>query len=47
VGDFLKIFPIEENLKLKIGAQVMFVKNDTSIDKNYFNGKMGDYQVVV
>ncbi|MGO4817186.1 helix-turn-helix domain-containing protein [Flavobacterium sp. W22_SRS_FP1] len=42
VGDFPeKIFPIEENLKLKIGAQVMFVKNDTSIDKNYFNGKMG------
>jgi uncharacterized protein YpbB len=28
-------------LKLKIGAQVMFVKNDLSIDKNYFNGKMG------
>jgi hypothetical protein len=25
VGDW-KIFPIEENLKLKIGAQVMFVK---------------------
>jgi hypothetical protein len=42
VGDFPeKIFPIEENLKLKMGAQVMFVKNDTSIDKNYFNGKMG------
>jgi GTPase SAR1 family protein len=42
VGDFPeKIFPIEENLKLKIGAQVMFVKNDTSMDKNYFNGKMG------
>jgi uncharacterized protein YpbB/GTPase SAR1 family protein len=42
VGDFPeKIFPIEEQLKLKIGAQVMFVKNDSSIDKNYFNGKMG------
>ncbi|MBC7865541.1 MAG: helix-turn-helix domain-containing protein, partial [Bacteroidia bacterium] len=24
-----------------IGAQVMFVKNDLSLDKNYFNGKMG------
>jgi hypothetical protein len=33
VGFPEKIFPIEENLKLKIGAQVMFVKNDTSIDK--------------
>ena len=36
-----KIFPIEENLKLKVGAQIMFVKNDLSFDKNYFNGKMG------
>ena len=42
VGDFPdKIFPVEEYLKLKIGAQVMFVKNDLSFDKNYFNGKMG------
>jgi len=42
VGDFPeKIFPIEEQLKLKIGAQVMFMKNDPSVDKNYFNGKMG------
>jgi hypothetical protein len=39
VGDFPKIFPIEERLKLKLGAQVMFVKNDLSMDKNYFNGK--------
>jgi hypothetical protein len=42
VGDFPeKIFPVEENLKLKVGAQVMFVKNDLSFDKRYFNGKMG------
>jgi hypothetical protein len=42
VGDFPeKIFPVEENLKLKIGAQVMFVKNDASFEKRYFNGKMG------
>lgn len=42
VGDFPeKIYPIEENLNLKIGAQVMFVKNDLSLEKNYFNGKMG------
>jgi hypothetical protein len=26
---------------LKVGAQVMFVKNDLSFDKKYFNGKMG------
>jgi hypothetical protein len=36
-----KIFPIESDLKLKKGAQVMFVKNDSSADKNFFNGKMG------
>ncbi len=42
VDDFPdKIYPIEENLKLKVGAQVMFVKNDLSFDKKYFNGKMG------
>ena len=42
VGDFPeKIFPVEENLKLKVGVQVMFVKNDLSFDKRYFNGKMG------
>ena len=42
IGDFPdKIFPIEEHLKLKVGAQIMFVKNDLSFDKNYFNGKMG------
>ncbi|RXM49324.1 helix-turn-helix domain-containing protein [Flavobacterium sp. YO12] len=42
VGDFPeKIFPVEESLKLKVGAQVMFVKNDLSFEKRYFNGKMG------
>jgi hypothetical protein len=42
VGDFPdKIFPVEQELKLKVGAQVMFVKNDLSFDKKYFNGKMG------
>ncbi|MEO5776462.1 MAG: helix-turn-helix domain-containing protein [Flavobacterium sp.] len=42
VDDFPeKIYPLEELLELKIGAQVMFIKNDLSFDKNYFNGKMG------
>jgi len=36
-----KIFPLEETLELKIGAQIMFIKNDLSLEKNYFNGKMG------
>jgi hypothetical protein len=29
---FQKDFPIEERLQLKIGAQVMFVKNDLSFE---------------
>jgi len=42
VDDFPeKIYPIEQNLQLKVGAQVMFVKNDLSLEKRYFNGKMG------
>ncbi|PKQ62429.1 hypothetical protein BZG02_11905 [Labilibaculum filiforme] len=34
-------FPTEEQLQLKKGAQVMFVKNDSSPEKLYFNGKIG------
>ncbi|WP_366185765.1 helix-turn-helix domain-containing protein [Flavobacterium ovatum] len=36
-----KMYPLEKELALKIGAQVMFVKNDSSAEKHYFNGKMG------
>ena len=44
-GDFPdKMFPLDPVLQLKIGAQVMFVKNDLSFEKNYFNGKMGVIQ---
>ncbi len=42
VADFPdKIFPLEEFLELKIGAQIMFIKNDLSFEKKFFNGKMG------
>jgi len=34
-------FPTEEQLQLKVGAQVMFVKNDSSPEKQFFNGKIG------
>ncbi|EDP72210.1 DNA repair and recombination protein, putative helicase [Flavobacteriales bacterium ALC-1] len=34
-------FPNKEELKLKVGAQVMFIKNDSSPEKRYFNGKIG------
>ena len=36
-----KIFPVLENLELKLGAQVMFTKNDLDKSKRYFNGKIG------
>lgn len=35
-------FPNEQFLELKIGAQVMFIRNDISPDKKYFNGKLGE-----
>ncbi len=39
-GDFPeRIFPVAESLELKVGAQIMFVKNDTQ-DGIYYNGKM-------
>ncbi len=45
VGDFPeKIFPVDYELQLKVGAQVMFIKNDLSFEKNYYNGKMGVIQ---
>lgn len=42
VDDFPeKIYPVDDQLKLKVGAQVMFIKNDLSFEKQFFNGKMG------
>lgn len=35
------IYPIDEQLELKVGAQVMFIKNDISPEKQFYNGKMG------
>ncbi len=35
------IFPTSATLLLKEGAQVMFVRNDISPDKLYYNGKIG------
>ena len=34
-------YPNAAKLELKLGAQVMFIKNDSSQDKRYFNGKIG------
>tara|TARA_R110002073_G_scaffold63216_3_gene158378 strand:- start:24752 stop:27157 length:2406 start_codon:yes stop_codon:yes gene_type:complete len=34
-------FPNDEKLALKVGSQVMFIKNDSSQEKRYYNGKIG------
>jgi hypothetical protein len=34
-------YPTDFELALKIGAQVMFVKNDISLEKLFYNGKIG------
>ena len=34
-------YPNDEKLALKVGAQVMFIKNDSSPEKRYYNGKIG------
>ena len=41
-GDFNeKAYPADILLEIKIGAQVMFIKNDADKTKRYFNGKIG------
>lgn len=41
-GDFPELaYPADEVLELKNGAQVMFLKNDSSVEKRYYNGKIG------
>ncbi len=36
-----KMFPADETLQLKLGCQVMFIKNDADKAKRYYNGKIG------
>jgi hypothetical protein len=41
-GDFNEYaYPVEATLELKVGAQIMFIKNDISGRQHYFNGKIG------
>jgi len=41
-GEFPEhMYPLEPELTLKIGAQVMFIKNDPSGSQRFFNGKIG------
>lgn len=41
-GDFPEnSYPADEKLELKLGAQVMFIKNDLEKTRRYYNGKIG------
>lgn len=41
-GEFSEYaYPNEKSLELKVGAQVMFIKNDITAEKRYYNGKIG------
>ena len=41
-GDFNEYaYPVESYLELKVGAQIMFIKNDISGKQQFFNGKIG------
>jgi hypothetical protein len=47
-GEFPEhIFPTLPKLTLKKGAQVMFVRNDQSPEKQYFNGKIGSITAII
>lgn len=40
------IFPVEERLVLKEGAQVMLVKNDSGEQRSFYNGKIGQVKTI-
>ncbi|SMC63523.1 ATP-dependent DNA helicase [Pedobacter africanus] len=46
-GDFKDLsLQAEQTLKLKEGAQIMFIKNDTGEDRRFYNGKIGKVKSV-
>ena len=41
-GEFKELgLQAEQQLTLKVGAQIMFIKNDTGEDRKFYNGKIG------
>lgn len=41
-GDFkTSQYPNDPKIELKVGAQIMFIRNDSSGEKKYYNGKLG------
>ena len=46
-GTFLEyLYPADEVLTIKAGAQIMFLKNDPSSEKRYYNGMIGEVAAV-
>jgi nucleoside-triphosphatase THEP1 len=46
-GDFNEYaYPVEANLELKMGAQIMFIKNDPTGAQRFFNGKIGTISTI-
>lgn len=46
-GDFKDLsLQAEQTLKLKEGAQIMFIKNDSGEDRKFYNGKIGKVKAV-
>lgn len=39
-------YPNEEVLELKVGAQIMFIRNDPSSEKKYYNGKLAEISYI-
>ncbi len=43
IGEFKETqYPMEETLELKVGGQIMFIRNDSSPEKNFYNGKLAE-----
>ncbi|WP_347219156.1 helix-turn-helix domain-containing protein, partial [Chryseobacterium sp.] len=43
IGEFKETqYPVDETLELKVGAQIMFIRNDSSPEKNFYNGKLAE-----
>jgi len=43
-GEFSdRAYPADEILQMKVGAQVMFIKNDKEKERRFFNGKIAHH----
>lgn len=43
IGEFKETqYPNDETLELKVGTQIMFIRNDSSPEKKFYNGKLAE-----